>query len=249
MAGLINTLFEYRFFRTDHLTALIDGDRMSLEKRLRKLWEHRFLERSFLPLYPEPATRPAIYSLDYRGANLLVKEKGIEPGLMGHVLKHNKSSTAYVELQLLFSNFRAVLALVLRNKGWAKIKFWRQDNEIRDRVEVKLPNGKTKHWPIAPDGFFCIEGEHGKMYRFIEADRYTMDNRRFLNKMRAYYHWWEGGKHTEKFGIKNFRVLTITHNKLARDRRLEVTKEVKMAKIGGEGRADRDENILVYSRR
>jgi hypothetical protein len=87
--------------------------------------------------------------------------------------------------------------------------------------------------PIAPDGYFCLEDAKGKMYWFLEADRYTMDHRRFYDKMSAYYHWWEGKRHVDKFGINNFRVLTICQDRQRRDRRLDVTKGVKKAVIDG----------------
>ena len=232
---IVKTVYEYRFLRTDHLTALIKGDRTSTEKRLRKLWEHRYLERSFLPLIPgnEPATRKAIYSLDYQGANLLSKHEGIDPKHLKHTIRHNKPGHTYVEHQLMSSNFRAILTLALQKENPAKMLFWRQDKETRDRVEVKESKGKKYTLPIAPDGFFCIEDTRGKMFWFLESDRYTMDHQRWFRKIKAYYEWWEQNGHTKKFGIKNFRVLTICPNQATLERRVEVAKRIKIAQAGG----------------
>ena len=228
---ILHLIFDYRFIRTDHITALIKGDRSSIEKRLRKLWEHKFIERSFLPVIPgkEPSTRRAIYSIDYKGATVLGKERGIDPSLLRLAIKRNRSDYKYIEHQLIISNFRVVLTIALRKENKAKILFWHQDNTIRDRVDVPK-SSKKETLPIAPDSYFCIEDEKGKMYWFLEADRYTMDHRRFLNKMKAYYLWWENKGHTNKFGIKNFRVLTVCPNSITRDRRLEVTLDVKKSK-------------------
>ena len=232
---IVKTVYDYRFIRTDQLIALTDGDETSIRKRLRKLWEHRYLERSFLPVMPgkEPDTRRAIYSLDYQGANLLAKNNGIDHRHLKHVIRHNKPGHVYIEHQLMASQFRTVLTLALEKTNQAEILFWRQDKEIRDYVEVKDPRGNTQRLPIAPDGFFCLEDTGGKMYWFLEVDRYTMDHKRWLNKMRAYFYWWEKKGHTEKSGIQHFRVLTVCPSAAKRDARLETTKKVKVANING----------------
>jgi hypothetical protein len=231
---IFKLVYGYRFLRTDHITALIEGDRSSIEKRLRKLWEHRFLNRTFLLAYPgkEPSTRKAIYSIDYRAASVLAKNDFAEPQALKFAIRRNKTDLKYIEHQLIISNFRVALTLALKNKKEAKLLFWRQDNDLRDHVEV-VGSGKTKTLPIAPDGYFAIEDERGKMYWFLEADRYTMDHHRFFLKMKAYYLWWEKKGHTDKFDIKNFRVLTICPNNTMLERRLEVTKKVKVAKSNG----------------
>ena len=236
---IIRLVYDYRFIRTDQLTSLIAGDRTSLEKRLRKLWEHRFIERSFLPVVngKEPASRRAIYSLDNRGGNLLVKNDGVDPQHIKHVLRHNRPEYSYVEHQLMASQFRAALTLALAKEGKAKIVFWRQDKEIRDYVEIPEAKGKVRRLPIAPDGHFCIEDDKGKMYWFLEVDRYTMSGPRWLDKMMAYYHWYDQKKHHEKFGIRGFRVVTVCPTAFQRDARLEITKGVKTNRVGGKEEA------------
>lgn len=231
---IIRLVYEYRFIRTDQLVALVTGDRSSLEKRLRKLWEHRFLERYFLPVVNgrEPTTRRAIYSLDYRGGNLLIKNDKVDPQHIKHILRNNKPQYSYVEHQLMISQFRAVLTLALAQSKLGKINFWRQDKELRDYVKTPDRRGKSESLPIAPDGYFCIEDDRGKMNWFLEVDRYTMSGPRWLDKVRAYYHWYDQKKYQEKFNIKNFRVVTVCPNAFQRDARLEKTKEVKTNRVG-----------------
>lgn len=231
---IIRLVYEYRFIRTDQIVALIHGDRSSLEKRLRKLWEHRFLERYFLPVVNgrEPTTRRAIYSLDYRGGNLLIKNDKADPQHIKHILRNNKPQYSYVEHQLMISQFRAVLTLALAQSRRGKIIFWRQDKELRDYVKLPDRRGKDFSLPIAPDGYFCIEDERGKMNWFLEVDRYTMSGPRWLDKVRAYYHWYDQKKYQEKFNIKNFRVMTVCPNAFQRDARLEITKRVKTSRVG-----------------
>lgn len=62
------------------------------------------------------------------------------------------------------------------------------------------------------------------MYFFLEADQSTMTNARFLKKMRAYWNWWRQGRHTKKFGIKSFRVLTIAKTEKRKENLRKMTK-------------------------
>jgi hypothetical protein len=69
--------------------------------------------------------------------------------------------------------------------------------------------------PVRPDGFFSLqfperpEGRN-RAFFFLEADRSTMTRERFVQKLVSYWRWYRAGGHTEKLGIKGFRVLTVT---------------------------------------
>ena len=58
-----------------------------------------------------------------------------------------------------------------------------------------------------------------------------------VDKVRAYYHWYDQKKYQEKFNIKNFRVVTVCPNAFQRDARLEKTKEVKTNRVGEKNEA------------
>ena len=74
----------------------------------------------------------------------------------------------------------------------------------------------------APDALFGLhyldrpEGRN-RTYFFLETDRATMPVQRanvrqtsFFRKMTAYYETWKQDLHTRMYGIKKFRVLTVT---------------------------------------
>jgi hypothetical protein len=69
--------------------------------------------------------------------------------------------------------------------------------------------------PVRPDGFFNLqfpdrpEGRN-RAFFFLEADRSTMTRERYVQKLDSYWRWYRAGGHTEKLGIKGFRVLTVT---------------------------------------
>ena len=74
---------------------------------------------------------------------------------------------------------------------------------------MALPN-RYAQLPVAPDGFFALRDAKGRLNFFVEADRGTMHVKRFTRKLQAYAAYYEQKKHTDKFGIKHFRVLTVT---------------------------------------
>lgn len=48
------------------------------------------------------------------------------------------------------------------------------------------------------------------MHFFLEADRSTATHKRFQQKLVAYSRYHQQGRHTAKYGITSFRVITIT---------------------------------------
>lgn len=215
---IIRTVYDFRFLRTDHVTKLIKGDRTSIEKRLKLLWLNRYLDRIFLPWWPcrpRPSTK-AIYVLDRQGARFLAESSGIDSEKLHRIFRQKRIGERYFYHSLMISNFMTILTLALRNRKDLDLLFWRQDNEIQDRANIVIARDKhgrkvTRSWPVVPDAFFGINiPKKGKSYFMLECDRSTMSHRRFLNKMRAYWNWWKQGIPSKKFGIKNFRVLTLT---------------------------------------
>lgn len=64
-----------------------------------------------------------------------------------------------------------------------------------------------------------------------------MSGPRWLDKMMAYYHWYDQKRHHEKFGIRGFRVVTVCPTAFQRDARLEISKGVKTNRVGGKEEA------------
>ncbi len=182
----------------------------AIERRLAKLWRAYYLKRIFLPIWPgKPKPSPkAIYTLDRKGAEVLQETKGIDPELLRARIKQNEVGERYLKHSLMISNFRAILSLVTNEEKNLELLFFRQDKGLENRIKIK-----NKTYPVIPDGFFGLEDQKGKFYFFLEADRSTMSNRRYLSKLKAYWYWKKEKGQTKKFNIKNFRVLTLTKSK------------------------------------
>ncbi len=117
-----------------------------------------------------------------------------------------------------YSHIRAMCSLACHLTPNIEFLFWREGRELQDSIEVALPETYARI-PVAPDGFFGLRDAKGRLYFFDEADRGTMTVKRFTLKLMAYAAYSREKKHEEKFGIKKFRVLTVTSS-AARQRNL-----------------------------
>jgi hypothetical protein len=114
---------------------------------------------------------------------------------------------------MMIVDFHVMLALAGKTDA-LKLVGWREGRELYDSVTVADHAGVNK-LPVRPDAFFTVEDSRrpagaNRANFFLEADRSTATQTRFRDKIRAYWHYLEQGLHTEKFQIKNFRVLTLT---------------------------------------
>lgn len=115
----------------------------------------------------------------------------------------------HLEDALQISRFQATLRFALQTKGNAIIQRWIADGAVRDTVSVDHET-TIERIPITPDAVFTLRllGEPegcNRIHVFLDADRGTMTTKRFIVKMRGYWHYWRSGQQEERFGSKNFR--------------------------------------------
>jgi Replication-relaxation len=66
---------------------------------------------------------------------------------------------------------------------------------------------------VIPDSLFKTQDRKNVIHSFVEADRSTMTNARYLSKLKAYYAFWLAYvKDNRSSPIKQMRVLTITRS-------------------------------------
>jgi len=224
---IVKLVHDYRFMDSRQIQMLIDGSNQVILRRLQKLFHHGYLDRPVSQIIfsnPLMGHENMVYGLGDRGADLLAERLGIDRGKIIWKEKNKEVRERYIQHTLMISNFRACLTLALRATPEVKLLFWIRENpqELKEYVSF-TENGKQRRMVIVPDGFFCIQDAGGRMYFFLEADRSTMTNTRFLNKLKAYWKWrWQKasrGRHgiKERYGIRDFRVLTLTRGRQRRD--------------------------------
>jgi len=225
---IVRLVQDFRFLNSDQIKALANGSEQKILRRLQKLFHHGFLDRPLSQIaYPLMGTQKMVYALGDKGADLLAEKFGIDRGKIKWNEKNKEVKDRHIQHTLMISNFRICLELALKNLPGTNLLFWEKESpkELKDYVYIRDLQGREIRAPIVPDGFFGIEDPKGKAYFFLEADQSTMTNARILKKMIAYWNWWKRGRHTEKFGIKAFRVLTITRTEKRKENLRGITKK------------------------
>lgn len=203
--NIVRLLYDYRVLSQRQLERLLGRARSTVQRLLRRLYDHRYVDRLFLPI-AEFGSSPALYILDQRGIDLL-RRMGVEdvsgvPGksLSGMFLEHTQA----------INDFRIALTLHCHQRGWTMTE-WHTENQIKadyDRVKIR---SRPEPVALVPDGYFGIHVPErgGTAYFFLELDRGSMTLDRFREKVEAYVISHHAGGYQRRFGHQGFRVLTV----------------------------------------
>lgn len=233
---IIRIVWEFRVITSDLIYALIGGSKQGVLRRLKKLFHLGYLDRPINQIIfsnPIVGHKSMVYTLGEKGADLLAEQLNIDRAKVLYNKNNREIKEKYIQHSLVISHFRACLAIAIKRVPGAELLFWVPENarELKDTVNAS-EGEKQRKLTIMPDGFFCIKDNKGEMYFFLEADRSTMSNARFNNKIRAYWHWWRQGGSRKKLGVSNFRVLTITISDQRRNNLVKTAQEA--VEKGGE---------------
>jgi hypothetical protein len=224
---IIKLVYAYRLITSRLIQLLAGGSAQGILRRLQLLFHHGYLERVSTW---QPGS--LVYALGNKGADVLAVNFGFDRGAVDWRKKNKEISTYFVYHSLMISNFRATLELASRARGELKLLNWTGEGEIKESVHIEVSmrpgQGRKERIPIVPDGFFSLEDPADPAYQldfFLEADRSTMTNERFFNKMRAYWCYWKEIKSGKRQGPEAFRVLTITKTEARKENLRRITQK------------------------
>jgi len=178
------------------------------QRRLEKLFDHKFLERRFLPV--TEGRSPTLYVLDRKGAELLRAERGYD-----ELVWYRSSKTLrpdFLAHTLAINEVMVAITLACREQGHL-LETWYGENQIKadyDRTSIYTPAGKRQQVPIVPDSYFTIVANQRRYPLLLELDRGTMTVSRFQTKVLGYIAYYRSGEYERRYGVKSIRVLTVT---------------------------------------
>jgi DNA-binding PadR family transcriptional regulator len=207
---IMDLVESFRLVTSEQIQTLIQGSGQGVLRRLQKLFHAGYVDR----LQPKTAygsgSAKMVYAITNKGVRALHEEGRIKDRSTTDWNAQNRSLHDFsIRHTLLVSEIRAALTAACRRNPDLKLLYWREGRDLYDSVEVTLADGYA-HIPVAPDAFFGLEDRKGRMHFFLEADRGTMTTKRFVRKLKAYAAYHRQRKQQEKFGIRFFRVLTVT---------------------------------------
>ncbi|MCA9904045.1 MAG: replication-relaxation family protein [Anaerolineae bacterium] len=202
--AIVQLVFAYRVLSQSQLERLLGLAQSTVQRLLRRLYDHRYLDRVFLPI-TRFGSSPALYILDKEGIALL-RRMGVEDFT---AIPGKDLSSLFLEHTLAINEVRIAIAQACEAHGWTLAQ-WLTENELKadyDRVYVK---GERRSVALVPDSFFSIYvPEKGTTHCFLELDRGTMTLKRFRDKVAAYVSYYKNGGFKQRFGAQGFRVLTV----------------------------------------
>lgn len=204
---LIKWCYELRFATIDHFIALSKRHRPALVRRIVKLLERGYLSRIVLP------GQKHIYAVG-KAALQLLAENGIAPAeKIDARLRTSELKELFLKHALMIVDVHTALMLATRDTPLNLIR-WQEGKELWDSIKVS-EGGKQRRLPVCPDGLFTLQDtsrpeEKNRLHFALEADRSTTTQARFKDKIVAYWNYLQSGRQEERYGMKHFRVVTVT---------------------------------------
>ena len=208
---ILNFIYSFRLVTIEHLILLTERSRRTLNRRLVKLAENKFVyrRRSF-------PFEKFIYTINRAAAPILVEQGIASKEVLDLRVRLHELSDLFLKHALMMTDIHVSLELAGRSSP-IRLNSWREGKDLYDKVLVR-EDGEQKRIAVRPDAFFTLldtrrpEGQN-KSHFFLEADRSTTTHKRFQRKIRGYSLYFQQGLQTKRYAIRNARVLTITLTK------------------------------------
>lgn len=238
---ILRLVYEYRLIQSDQVIKRIEGSERKLLERLQKLFHHGYLERLCdRRIRTRAGSEKMVYTITGRAAELLVSEMGIPVTKVNWASKNGSITERHIKHTLMIGKFRTTMTLAAEEQNGLNLVFWKENRgigqnanpELTDKVVIPKERGRAIKGCIVPDAFLAVENSGSPYFFYLEADRSTMTNERFLKKLEAYWSWWKQGGSRKKHGVEHFRVLTVTRSYERRDNLKRIAIEASPGKSG-----------------
>jgi hypothetical protein len=236
--AVIATIHDYEIVPTSVLVRVVDGHEKNIHRHLHHLY-HKGLINRFAFLYGRNPSE-FYYYLDNRVALDLLATAGVDPENLDYEkVRRNREKKycevndpkregklLYLEHETMISRFHAMLDLACKqSNGSIELSDFQRGPSLYS--SIRLPevlfsddawreSDRLVYLPHRPDAFFTLTFPNNPgrkpLHFFYEADRRTTNKTRFMQKLRAHFHFVVKQKrHQEIYGIDRVRaVLTET---------------------------------------
>jgi hypothetical protein len=229
---VVQAVYEYRVLRREQIQQLLFPSRNTANERLQRLYQHRYLERRWLPVEYGQGAGQAIYLLDQRGADLIAEQTHNDYAAPGWRQARNHVHSPFLGHRLLINDVRISFALAAQRAGFS-IEKWLGQDELAaepDYVYIPTSSGIQRRTALIPDSYLTLNLGGQRAHFFLELDRATLPNRRWRQRVQAYLAYINSGGYTERYRTRSLRVLVVTTGR----KRLANLKQTTES-AGGEG--------------
>lgn len=249
--ALLRDVWRFRLLTTSQVETLRRADpdealrfvsRLTLTRRLKGLFHHRYLRRIARPC--ASGSLESVYTLDREGARALslwLEEQGQAEEVRA-LLPSRLPKAQGLEHLLLINQARVAFscadALGREEKETLQLLEWKSSEAVRFRVEVAMPGTRrassSQAVTLLPDGVVVLRVTSGEKrtrhIAFVEADRGTEPLSTLTGKARAYHAYWKSGGFGRDYGAPvgvGFWVLFTVPSKTRAGALLKALREVE----------------------
>lgn len=209
------------------------------QHRLKMLYHHGFLDRQEQPQRRSEGSKPLVYFLDQKGAELLTEQRDAE---IDWDFADNDVTSPWLAHLMLTNDVRLAITIAAATSG-VQLTEWIDDKSLKsphmkDYVTLDGPQGGSRQVAVVPDGYFVLRTADAIHRHFLEIDRATVTaryskegKRDWRHKVQAYLAYYRSGKYQARYGATGIRILTVTTGM----RRLAHLKKLT-EEAGGRGR-------------
>lgn len=205
---IVQAVYECRFLSRAQIQRLFNFHCVTRANiRLRKLFDHGYLSRRFLPTVKGSGV--AVYCLGSKGIPLIAEHLDFDEQLVKSKRRDAlEVKDFFLTHDLLVNDVRIATVLACRNNPELQFVQWIDQRECGLAVGTRATQNQGR--VFSPDGY-CQYRYQGKLYAFfLELDRSTMSSKRFLTKVQNYLEFGLSGSYREQFGLNFFRVFVVT---------------------------------------
>jgi hypothetical protein len=231
---IIRHVARHRFLRSTHLIRLLPGrSYKKLLERLGALYHNGYLDRprAQLDYYATAGSAPIVYAIGNRGADVLGQLDGLPRARVDWTEKNRTVGRLFIEHSLLTADVSIGFEIATSRRDDVRlieaydILATAPETTRSSRNPWALPArithaGHSHELHVIPDKVFGLDftAARKRSYFFVEADRATMPIMRSHPRQTSFHQKILGylagagatNAHGKRFGIGNFRVLTIT---------------------------------------
>jgi len=206
---IIVVVYSFRIMTREQIQSLFGlNSTRRANSRLRKLFDHRYLSRMFLPT--TKGSPKALYFLGPEGVTMAAQELGIDPLEVKRKVKQiSRLKELFLNHRLQIIDARIAFSGAVQNQPEMRMQTWIMEDELQQEYRV-MERGNNRARRLRPDGYFRIWHQEKLNSFFLELDRSTMSHARFKKKVETYLEFSRLGYYEARFGMKYFRVLVIT---------------------------------------
>jgi hypothetical protein len=204
------------FLLRSQIQRLFDMDCVSrMNAILRKLYDHGFLDRRFLPVSLQ--SKEALYFLGRNGIPFVVEALGqssAEVAAQRHRCQQLTLATLLHDVQV--NDVRVAVMRQAKTLATCELLCWRGAPAAVSRFDL-TKNGKTAVSAVKPDGFFQVAFQLHRYSFCLELDRSTSSHPKLQAKFQAYIAFFLAGLHRQAYGASTVYVLVVCPSPRRRD--------------------------------